>query len=193
MAVSAAPPVQSQAAISTLFGASQPPPQQGIGALPTWLLTIICTAGFVALVAGVYWLVGSHNTSTAVSNVESPAARPGASSNPWQKFIEVSGVRLVENPNSKGKIIAKFMVTNHSSGDLTGLAGNVTIWASTKRSEEDAQGTFSFITDLPAYGSKEVTAPLTTKLKVYELPDWQNVTTDLQITAPAAGGSGGLP
>jgi hypothetical protein len=178
--------------MSSLFGAPEPPPQRGLGQLPTWLLAIICTAGFVALVAGAYWLVGSHNSSTAVSNVESPAARPGASSNPWQKFIEVSGVRLVENPNSKGKIIAKFMVTNHSSGDLTGLAGNVTIWASTRRSEEDAQGTFSFITDLPAYGSKEVTAPLTTKLKVYELPDWQNVTTDLQITAPAAGGSGGL-
>ena len=100
---------------------------------------------------------------------------------------------MVEDPKSKGKLIAKFIVTNHSSGDLTGLAGNVTIWASTKRSEEDAQGTFSFITDVPAYGSKEVTTPLTTKLKVYELPDWQNVTTDLQITAPSAGGSGGLP
>jgi hypothetical protein len=34
--------------------------------------------------------------------------------------------------------------------------------------------------------SKELTAPLTTKLKIYELPDWQNVTTDVQITAPAA-------
>ncbi|MGA3236550.1 MAG: hypothetical protein ABSG03_09625 [Bryobacteraceae bacterium] len=147
----------------------------------------------MALVAGIYWLVGSHNSTTAVSNVESPAARPGASSNPWQKFIEVSGLRLVEDPKSKGKIIAKFLVTNHSSGDLSGLAGNVTIWASTKRSEEDAEGTFSFITDVPAYGSKEVTTPLTTKLKVYELPDWQNVTTDLQITAPSAGGSGGLP
>jgi len=193
MAASAQPPVHSAPGMSSLFGAPEPPPQRGFSALPTWVLTIICTAGFVALVAGVYWLVGSHNSTTAVANVESPAARPGASTNPWQKFIEISGLRLVEDPKSKGKILAKFVVTNHSTGDLTGLAGNVTIWASTKRSEEDAQGTFSFITDVPAYGSKEITTPLTTKLKVYELPDWQNVTADLQITAPGAGGSGGLP
>jgi hypothetical protein len=193
LAVSAMPPVHSAPGMSSLFGAPEPPPQQGFGGLPTWALTIICTIGFVALVAGIYWLVGSHNTATAVANVESPAAKPGASTNPWQKFIEISGLRLVEDPKSKGKIIAKFIVTNHSQGDLTGLAGNVTIWASTKRSEEDAQGTFSFITDVPAFGSKEVTTPLTTKLKVYELPDWQNVTADLQITAPSSGGSGGLP
>jgi hypothetical protein len=193
VAASAAPESRSSPGISTLFSTPSAPPQQASsGGLPTWLLTVICVAGFAAVVALGYWLVGSHSTSTAVSNVESPVAKPGASTNPWQKFIEVSGVRLVEDPRSKGKILAKFLVTNHSSGDLSGLAGNVTIWASTRRSEEDAQGTFSFITDVPAYGYKEVTSPLTTKLKAYELPDWQNVTTDLQITAPASGGSGGL-
>ena len=30
-----------------------------------------------------------------------------------------------------------------------------------------------------------MSAPLNTKLKIYELPDWQNVSTDIQITAPA--------
>jgi len=27
-------------------------------------------------------------------------------------------------------------------------------------------------------------APLSTKLKVYELPDWQNVSAEVQITSP---------
>jgi hypothetical protein len=125
--------------------------------------------------------------------VESPAAKPGAATNPWQKFVEVSGVRFVEDPKHKDRILAKFLLTNHSSAGVSGLAGNVTVWASTKKSDEDAQGTFSFITNLDAYEFKEVTSPLTTKLKVYELPDWQNMTTDLQITAPGAPGSGGLP
>ena len=31
-----------------------------------------------------------------------------------------------------------------------------------------------------------LTVPLKTKLKIYELPDWQNITTDVQITAPPA-------
>jgi len=37
--------------------------------------------------------------------------------------------------------------------------------------------------------SKELTVPLVTKKKIYELPDWQMVTTDVQITAPAPEGS----
>jgi hypothetical protein len=76
------------------------------------------------------------------------------------------------------------MVTNHSDADLSGLAGNVTIWGRTKKSEEDAVGTFSFKANVGPEASQEVSAPLTTKLKPYELPDWQNVNTDLQITAP---------
>jgi hypothetical protein len=188
------PPVHSAPPQSSLFGTPEPLPQRsGAGGIPTWLLTIFCTAGFVALVAGVYWLVGRSHSPTPSTSVESPAAKPGAATNPWQKFIEVSGLRFVEDPKHKGKVFAKCLVTNHSSGDLSGLAGNVTIWASTKKSDEDAQGTFSFITNLSAYESKEITAPLTTKFKIYELPDWQNMTTDLQITAPAAAGSGGLP
>jgi hypothetical protein len=180
--------------MSSLFGAPPaPPPQEGFAGIPTWALTIICTIGFVGLVAGIYWLVGRSHAETPSTSVESPAAKPGAATNPWQKFIEVSGVRLEGDPKSKGKILAKFIVTNHSSAGLSGLAGNVTLWGGTKRSDEDALGSFSFITNLDGNESKEITSPLSTKLKVYELPDWQNATPDLQITAPAGSGSGGLP
>jgi hypothetical protein len=78
---------------------------------------------------------------------------------------------------------------NHSEADISGLAGNVTIWGRTQKSEEDAQGTFSFSTNLGPFEAKELTAPINTKLRIYELPDWQNVTTDVQITAPASPGS----
>ncbi len=193
-AAPSAPPLPMiEPAASTLFAAPQPRPHRSATALPTWVLTILCTAGFLILVAGVYWLVGRSHAAAPSTTVESPAAKPGAASNPWQKFIEVSGLRFVEDPKHKDRIMAKFLVTNHSGEDLSGLAGNVTIWASTKKSEEDAQGTFSFTTNLEPYQSKEVTSPLTTKLKIYELPDWQNATTDLQITAPRPAGSAGLP
>lgn len=182
--------------------AYQPPPQQapyppqrpayaqarprGGPNLPTWLLTVLFALAFVGLVAGVYWAVGyfrgGSSAAAPASNVESPAAKPGAKTSTMQKYIEVSGIRFTED--AKKKLQVKFTLTNHSDADISGLAGNVTIWGRTQKSEEDAVGTFSFTGDIGPQTSREFTAPLTTKLKPYELPDWQNVTTDLQITAP---------
>jgi hypothetical protein len=153
--------------------------------LPTWLLTAVFTIAFVGLVGGIYWLVGSSRGGQAAgppANVENPTAKPVAKTSPVQKYVEISGIRFTEA--AKKRIAVKFLVTNHSDADLSGLAGNVTVWARTSKSEEEPVGTFSFTADVPPDASKEVTAPLTTKLKMYELPDWQNVTTDVQITAP---------
>ena len=126
---------------------------------------------------------GRQRTAPAAS-VESPAAKPGAKANPLQKYIEISAVRFLQEGKKK-TTAARFIVTNHSDSEITGLAGNVTVWGRTQKSEEDAQGTFSFTTNLGPNESKELSAPLNTKLKIYELPDWQNITTDVQITAPA--------
>jgi hypothetical protein len=154
--------------------------------MPTWLLTVLFTAAFAGVVWGVYSLVGgNHSSSQAAAppaTVENPAAKAGAKASPLQKYIEISGVRFIED--SKKKPAVKFIVTNHSDADASGLAGNVTIWARTQKSEEDPVGTFAFTANVPPQASQEVTAPLTTKLKMYELPDWQNVNTDVQITAP---------
>lgn len=186
----ASEPLREPARGSALFGAPPPPPERKTAGMPTWLLTILCTAGFALVVIGAYWIFGSHKSAPATpsATVESPAANPGAPVSPWQKFIEVSGVRLMEDPKHKNQILAKFVVTNHSGDDLQNLAGNVTIWAGTKKSDEDAQGTFSFKTTIGPYDSKELTEPFSTKLKVYELPDWNASSADLQVTAPAGPG-----
>ena len=176
----------------------QPQPQplpQAVGpgrfVLPIWLLTIVFALAFVGLVGGVIWLVqrGGSQPSTPSASVESPAAKAGVKTNPLQRYIEVSGVRFVQD--AKKNTLAKFLVINHSEADFSGLAGNVTIWGRTQKSEEDAEGTFSFTTNLGPLESKELSAPVTTKLQIYELPDWQNLTVDLQITAPAVEASPG--
>jgi len=165
------------------------PPSRG---LPTWILTVLVAAGTTAVIGGAIWLFSSHGETKPSTAVESPAAKPGTATNPIQRNIEVSGIRFDEDPKSKAKTIVKFVLTNHSGMDLAGLAGNVTIWASTHKSDEEAQGTFSFATNLRPFESKETEAPLNSKFKIYEMPDWQNVTTDVQITAPVLpGGSGG--
>jgi hypothetical protein len=160
-----------------------PPPRAG---LPVWLLTIIFALGFLGLGAGVYWLVHNvHGSSQAATSapIVDVSAKGSGQDHPLQKYVEVTGVRFMQN--GKKQTEARFVVVNHSGADITGLAGNVNIWGRTNSSEEEAAGTFTFrVPSLGPYDSKEMTAPVSTKLKVYELPDWQNVSTQVQITAP---------
>jgi hypothetical protein len=165
-----------------LFAAPAPAEGARRRGLPTWLMTVLFAVVFVGVVWGIYSIVGSHSAAKPSTTVESPAAQPGAPTNVWQKYIEVSGVRFVEN--AKKQPMVRFVLINHAGEDAEGLAGNVTLWGRTRKSEEDAAGTFSFNTNVPANGTKDLEAPLTTKLKIYELPDWQYVSADLQITGP---------
>jgi hypothetical protein len=151
-------------------------------------MAVVFAFAFLGLGFGVFYLIGYFrgNPTKPSATVESPAAKPGAKTNPYQRYIEVSGVRLLQD--AKKRNVAKFLVVNHSGADIQGLSGNVTIWGRTQKSEEEAAGTFSFTIDLAPFESKEIIAPLNTKLAPVELPDWQNVSTDLQITAPAVSG-----
>jgi len=191
---STAPPVLPQpqepapAAVPPSYHAA-PPVSHG---LPTWLMTIVFALAFGGLAAGVFWSINyvrSRPVAKPTAVVENPAAKSGAATNPLQRYIEISGVRFVDDPKNKNKTLVKFLIVNHSPADIQGLKGNVTVWGSTTRSEEDAQGTFTFEADLKAYEARELTDPLTTKKEIYELADWQNLTTDVQITAPASGDS----
>ncbi len=181
------PPAASPQAAPPVAYAQPPAPVRPRPAaqtpLPTWLLTILFAFAFLGLGAGIYWAVGYFRSAGApAAIVESPAAKPGTSVSPFQKYIEISGVRFTEN--SRKKLEVKYVITNHSGAEIAGLAGNVTIWGRTQRSEEDAAGSFAFSTDLHPFESKELVAALNTKHSAIELPDWQNISTDVQITAP---------
>ena len=186
----AAPPnYPSQAPAPPAYYPPQPARPRALN-LPVWLMTVIFALAIGGLVGGVYWILQTNRGTGAAgpvpsAAVESPAAKPGAKTNPVQKYIEVTGVRFTQD--KKKKTMARFVVVNHSEAEISGLACNVTIWGRTRKSEEDAQGTFSFSTTLGPFESKELSAPINTKLKIYELPDWQNITTDIQVTAPAGG------
>jgi len=163
-------------------------PARGMN-LPIWLMTILFALAIGGVIVGVLWVLSSNRGSagsgpTPSATVENPAAKPGAKANSLQKFIEVSGVRFIQD--GKKATMVRFVIVNHSDSDIRGLAGNVTIWGRTQKSEEDAQGTFAFSTNLGPMETQELTVPLKSKLKIYELPDWQNITTDVQITAPGA-------
>lgn len=165
------------------------PPAQRPG-LPVWLLTILFALAFVGLGAGVYWTVdwlrNRDRTQAAAPPgiaLENPAAKGKAKPHPLQRYIEVAGVRFIQD--AKKRTEARFVLVNHSPDQISDLAGTVMIWGRTQKSEEEAVGTFSFkVPTLGPWESRDLSAPVETKLRVYELPDWQNITAEVQITAP---------
>lgn len=132
-----------------------------------------------------------HFSGTGDAAAGPPPASPQGSAGPaaakststLQKYVEVAGVRLTENSSKKTE--AHFLVVNHSGAEIADLAAKVNLWARTAKSDEEAVGTFDFkLGSLGPYESKDLAAPLNTKLRVYELPDWQNLTAEIQITSP---------
>jgi hypothetical protein len=169
--------------VPSAFSEAPPPVRRG---LPTWLLTVIFIVVLLGIVSGAYWLVNSSHGSASggpSAAVESPAAKPGA--NPYQKYIEITAVRIVGD-DKKG-LNVKFVVVSHADGGFDDLAGNVTVRARTGTGQMEI-GTFSFKTSMKANESKELTSPLNTKLKAIEMPDWQLIGTELQLTSPTSGG-----
>jgi hypothetical protein len=150
-------------------------------------MSVLFALAFIGLGLTAYWGVQYFRTSRAPSSsplaLENPPAQAPARNNPLQKFIEVTGIRLVQDQRKNTEV--RFLVVNHSSAEISDLGGNVTVWARTQKSEEERVGTFSFnLPSLGPYESREMRAALNTKLKVYEMPDWQNLTSDVQVTSP---------
>jgi len=168
-----------------------PPQQQPHGiTVPPWLLSIGFAVLFLAVGAGAYFGIryfsGSSeaSTSTPAATESTPAAAASkAKANTLQKYVEVVGMRLTEDAKKKPEV--HFVVVNHSGAEIADLAANVNLWARTQKSDEEAVGTFSFkLPSIGAYESKEMSSALNTKLRVYELPDWQNLVAEIQITSP---------
>ena len=158
----------------------------GRRSLPAWLLTVIFAVGFVVVVGGIYWIFGSsHDSGQTANPASAPVNAPpaaAAKTSQLQQYFEVSGVRFVQD-SKQNTTQAKFVLINHSDAEVSGLTGTVTILGKSGKSQEP-EGTIAFSTNIGPNESKELTEPFNTKLRVYELPDWQNVVADLRITGP---------
>jgi len=184
-----APPPQQQAPYPPPpYAQYAPQPAHGIN-LPPWLMSIGFAVLFLAVGAGLFFGIrylssGNPASASAPASDNTPApssSKPQASA--LQKYVEVIGLRLIEDPKKKPQV--RFVVVNHSGAEMGDLTASVNLWARTAKSDEEAIGTFSFsVPSLGAYESKEMSSALNTKLRVYELPDWQNLVAEVQITSP---------
>ena len=160
--------------------------------LPAWLVTLLVAGGSVGIGAGLYYFV-SHRGERAASTESAPvpferprAAGKGDARNEkghrFARYVEAAGIRVIEEGR---KPQVRILIVNHSAADLAGLSGNVTLRSSAAKADAPPVAEFPFsIASLGAYESKEVTAPLKTSLRAYEMPDWQFLKADVELTAP---------
>lgn len=181
------PPLAPQAPITTVSPALPPLlPTPARTTLPTWLMTVISALAFVGIGAAAFFVIQFFNKepTTAARSAAPPEnlRTAGAQSNPLMKQLEVAGLRLTQNKAKQTEV--RFVIVNHSGAELDNLSGNIELLARTSKQDEAPVGAFSFkIPTLGPYESKEFAAVLKTKLKVYELPDWQNLDHRLEITS----------
>jgi hypothetical protein len=107
-----------------------------------------------------------------------------AAKHPLGKYLELSGYRLAEK--GAGKLAVKFVVVNHSEADIGDLTLKVRIVTTAAKPEDPPIAEFE--AKVPSLGPqeiKDVSAMANTKLRIYELPDWQFLRAEVQITSPA--------
>jgi hypothetical protein len=104
-------------------------------------------------------------------------------SNPVAKVVELVGFRVSER--SSGHLIVQFGVVNHSQADIGDV--KMTINLGTTAAKPGDPPLISFPAQVSRLGPselKDVKAEVPTKLRVYELPDWQFLRADFEITDP---------
>jgi hypothetical protein len=172
-----------------LYGGEQPvyilpgtTPRKG---LPTWLMAPGVALIVIAVLFGFYKMIGGKTepAATAPGNTESAASEPAAQASPYAKFLEVTGVRFAEDAQQHTRV--QMVVVNHSPSDLPALELRVTLRASSAKPDDPPVAVVQVKPgELAANGSKDITAPLTTKLRAYELPDWQFLRATAEVIGP---------
>jgi hypothetical protein len=115
---------------------------------------------------------------------EPPGAATPVGKHPLAKYIELVGFRLTEA--SPGKLNIRFAVVNHSEADIGDLALKVKL--TTTAAKPGDEPVTEFEAKVPSVGPqeiKDVKVSATTKLRIYELPDWQFLKAEFEITSPA--------
>lgn len=130
---------------------------------------------------------GGTETDSAATAEQGPLLPPSpvgsTSRHPFAKYIELAGFRLSEvNP---GTIQVKFMAISHSDADMGDITMDVRLMTTEAAPGDAPLAEFEGrILGLGPQGAVEVTATVATELRVYEIPDWQFLRADFEITFP---------
>ena len=154
------------------------PPQAPAGGLPSWLIAILSIAGVALIGYGVILFTRSQNGVAAETAAVTETARPSGDPSPVAKFVEVVGFRIVE---SKQQVQLKFIIVNHSAGEIAPFDLELQVRAKNAKADEALFTVKTPVSGMLPYEAKDMTIPVKTSLRAYELPDWQFITATFQI------------
>ena len=161
---------------------------------PAWVITILVALLFGAVLAGVYLFViprvtgGGGADQAAVDRPPIPnelletQATP-LKPHPYARYLELTGFRVSEDDNQQTEV--KFLVVNHSTTAFDGVELKVDLTTDRAKPDDPPISTFTAnVSSIPAGGSQEVSEKIQTKLRAYELPDWQFIRARFEILKP---------
>lgn len=119
---------------------------------------------------------------SAKKSGETTQPRVAGSSNPAAKHLELVGFRVTEK--TLGKLTIQFGVVNHSDADLGDIALNVTLNTTASKASDPPLVTFKTKVNVGPQELKAVSVEVPSKLRPYELPDWQFLKADFQLDEP---------
>ncbi len=142
----------------------------------------------LTLVVLLLGLAGCSSPAPQATSKQGPAEITGpattTSKHPLAKYIELAGFRLTES--KPGELDVKFVAINHSEADLGDLGLTIRLQTTAAKPGDPPLG--EFMAKVPSLGPleiKDISAKVSTKLRIYELPDWQFMRADFDITSPA--------
>lgn len=141
----------------------------------------------VVLLSGLLALGGCSSPAPQATAKQSTIEISGPATtvqHPYAKYIELAGFRLAEA--KPGEVEIKFVIVNHSEADLGDLEFNVRIRTTTAKPEDPPVANFQVKTaSLGPLEIRDVGTKVATKLRIYELPDWQFLRGEFDITSAA--------
>jgi hypothetical protein len=154
------------------------------------MVSLLTVAGMAAVLGLIYYFVGGRKPGdeparSTVAAAEAPqaAAEPkaAAGSSELTKNLEFTGIRVKEDKQQRVEV--HFIAVNHSLAELPAMKLAVKL-KTAGRPDSLAE----FTAELPSMGpfeTREITTTAKTKMRAYELPDWQFLQAEVAATEPA--------
>jgi len=122
--------------------------------------------------------------TTKQGTIEITGPATTISKHPYAKYIELAGFRLSES--KPGQLEVKFVAVNHSEAELGELGLNIQLRTNAAKPDDPPVAQFqAMVPALRPLEISDVSAKVNTKLRIYELPDWQFLRAEFEITSPA--------